>query len=153
MDVHSCVYFLMLCKKQLQTWQLRVTRPLSQRSLGQKLGYNVADWWVPSITRPKLRCSVGRILTLKLQTAICLLMHPCVWLNSGHGPGETEEPFPCWLAVGSNPWLTDAALFFVTCCLSSSESVLEPLIWLKASRLHISFSQKSAYSLKVWWSV
>lgn len=31
----------MLCKKQLQTWQLRVTRPLSQRSLGQKLGYNV----------------------------------------------------------------------------------------------------------------
>lgn len=136
---------------KLGSWELHVLylRGLWARSWGTMW----ADCWVPSITRPKLRCSVGWILTLKLQTAICLLMHPCVWLNSGHGPGETEEPFPCWLAAGSYPWLTDATLFFVTCCLSSSESVLEPLIWLKASRLHISFSQKSAYSLKVWWSV
>lgn len=78
---------------------------------------------------------------------------PIVWLNSGRGLGETEEPFLCWMSAGSYPWLRDATLFFVTCCLSSSESVLESLIWLKASRLQISFSQKSADSLKVWWSV
>lgn len=38
--------------------------------------------------------SSGWILILELQRAICIQVHPCVWLKSGRGPSETEEPLP-----------------------------------------------------------
>ena len=82
------------CKKWLQTWQLKTKHPLSQSPVVQRLGHSVALGGVPSIIRAKLRCSPGWIPILKLQRAICIHVHPRVWLKSIPGLCETEEPIP-----------------------------------------------------------